>query len=123
MPKREEQHDDMLSESIRRTPSLLILTVLLDRDLHGYGIRKSVESLTGGEIRLGEATIYPTLRQLESNGYISGRWETPEFGVPRKTYTITEEGKAELLRQQPLLRRVLSALQRFLGEASNEQSA
>ena len=41
-------------------------------------------------------TLYPVLYRLERAGFVAVRWETPERGVPRKYYTLTESGREEL---------------------------
>jgi PadR family transcriptional regulator PadR len=35
------------------------------------------------------------LYRLERAGFVSVRWETPERGVPRKYYQLTDDGRAE----------------------------
>jgi PadR family transcriptional regulator PadR len=42
--------------------------------------------------------LYPVLYRLERAGFVAVRWETPERGVPRKYYTLTESGREELTR-------------------------
>ena len=42
--------------------------------------------------------MYPVLYRLERAGFVAVRWETPERGVPRKYYALTEKGREELLR-------------------------
>ena len=45
-----------------------------------------------------DGTLYPVLYRLERGGFVSVRWETPERGVPRKYYRLTDAGRNELER-------------------------
>ena len=45
---------------------------------------------------MSDGTLYPVLYRLERAGYVAVRWETPERGVPRKSYRLTAEGREEL---------------------------
>lgn len=45
------------------------------------------------------AAVYRCLQEMDKNGWIETRWETPETGQPRKWYTITSKGK-QALREQ-----------------------
>ena len=40
-----------------------------------------------------DGTLYPVLYRLERAGYVAVRWETPERGVPRKYYRLTDAGR------------------------------
>ena len=45
-----------------------------------------------------DGTLYPVLYRLERGRYVAVRWETPERGVPRKYYRLTDRGRDELER-------------------------
>jgi DNA-binding PadR family transcriptional regulator len=44
--------------------------------------------------------LYPVLHRLERNGLVAAEWGASETGRQRKYYRITEEGRAQLARQQ-----------------------
>jgi PadR family transcriptional regulator PadR len=54
------------------------------------------------------------LYRLERGRYVAVRWETPERGVPRKYYQLTEEGRIELERLKQEWRRFAAAMERLL---------
>jgi DNA-binding PadR family transcriptional regulator len=99
---------------------LLILSVLAERPLHGYGIIKAVETRSRSGVLLDPANLYRVLRRMRKAGWIrdvSG--ETPEEdagdgGRRRKTYRITPHGQrileAELNRLERLLKQARPAL-------------
>jgi DNA-binding PadR family transcriptional regulator len=72
-------------------PTLAVLAVLLRDDQRWFGLRIAEET------QLRTATIYPILGRLESAGWATADWEVPgedsSSGVPRKYYTLTEQGR------------------------------
>jgi PadR family transcriptional regulator, regulatory protein PadR len=70
-----------------------ILRVLHDRPLHGYDIARAVERATNGCCSPTEGTIYPVLREFEEGGYVTSETAVVS-GRQRKTYTLTDKGRA-----------------------------
>ena len=66
-----------------------ILETLIDGPRHGYDIMLAIEAKTG--MRPSPGSIYPALQMLEDGDYVTGA----ERGGKR-TYTITEHGRALL---------------------------
>jgi DNA-binding PadR family transcriptional regulator len=104
---------------------LLILSVLAEDPLHGYGIIKAVERRSQSGVLLDPANLYRVLRRMRRVGWIedvpalagepppsNGSAETPVAGrnsdARRKAYQITTTGRtilaAELARLERLLR-------------------
>ena len=70
----------------------LILSVVDTQDSYGYEISQTVKLAAS----IKESSLYPILRKLEQNGYLSTY--NQEFqGRNRKYYSITEEGRKQLL--------------------------
>lgn len=77
----------------------LVLAVLEESPLHGYGIAREIEKRSADALSFGEGTLYPALKTLERDGFIQGQWDTSaERGPARKVYEITPEGRKELAR-------------------------
>ncbi len=72
--------------------------------MHGYELMKEMEARSGGMYRASAGTIYPNLQQLEDEGLV--RTETREDG--KRIYTITDEGKNELKRDEATVKRIWS---------------
>ena len=68
------------------------------------------------------ARSIPVLYRLERAGFVSVRWETPERGVPRKYYQLTDAGRAELeqLRQEWVT--FANAMSALLGSVTSRPS-
>ncbi|MGN0466902.1 MAG: PadR family transcriptional regulator [Lachnospiraceae bacterium] len=75
----------------------LILSIVEKQDSYGYEISQTIKLVA----MIKESTLYPILKKLEKSGYLTTY--SQEFqGRKRKYYSITEEGKKELvvLRQE-----------------------
>jgi len=70
---------------------LLVLALIADRPAHGYELIKTIEERFGGAYTPSPGVIYPTLAWLEDGGYA-----TVEAQSGRKSYAITDEGRAFL---------------------------
>ncbi|WP_169580966.1 MULTISPECIES: PadR family transcriptional regulator [Microbacterium] len=68
-----------------------VLTVLADRPMHGYQIISEIEERSGGTWKPSPGSVYPTLQLLADEGLI-----TAEESNGRKTYSLTEAGRAEV---------------------------
>ena len=96
------------------TPAL-ILAVLAEAPLHGYGIAREIERRSADALKMGEGTLYPALRTLEQDGFIKGEWELQMSGPARKVYHLTESGHAELDRHKSAWRQFTSAVDAVFG--------
>lgn len=87
----------MLSEVLRE-PTFLILAAVAADPLHGYGILRSVEQLSGGRVRLRAGTLYAALDRLVRDGSLLVDHEEVVEGRLRRYYRITDSG-LDALRQ------------------------
>ena len=108
-------------ELLKGNTPTLVLAVLKDGPLHGYGIAREIERRSGNVLRFREGTLYPALHALERDGWIAGRWETPGGGPARKVYAITEAGLAELARRTRSWAEFARAVNRVLEGAPDVQ--
>jgi PadR family transcriptional regulator PadR len=86
----------MADSSPLREPTFFVLTALLPGPLHGYGIIKAVEEMSGGRVRLRAGTLYAALERLENAGCVVLDREETEGGPPRRYYRLTPDGVALL---------------------------
>jgi PadR family transcriptional regulator, regulatory protein PadR len=77
----------------------LILGVLEAEALHGYDIAKRIRTLSEGALAVGDGQLYPTLHQLEADGFVTAEWTGSE-AKPRKVYTLTKAGRSQLQKHQ-----------------------
>ena len=88
------------------------ILLCLQEPNHGYGIVQTVETLTGGEIRLTPGTMYGSLSKMEKDGLI----QFVRAEEKRKIYCITDLGQEvldlELNRIQRLYRTAMEVTSR-----------
>jgi PadR family transcriptional regulator, regulatory protein PadR len=80
----------------RGSLELIVLHLLAPGEAYGYEIVSKLTTETDGALEVTDGTLYPVLYRLERGGFVAVRWETPERGVPRKYYRLTEAGRDEL---------------------------
>ncbi|MPY98711.1 MAG: PadR family transcriptional regulator [Actinophytocola sp.] len=89
----------MDADAVRGHLDGMLLAVLEDEPLHGYGIIEALHRRSGGALDLPTGTVYPALRRLERGRWIDGSWSTVG-GRKRRTYTLTRAGQRELARRR-----------------------
>ena len=85
---------EISADIIRGHIDTIILKLLLNEDMYGYLISKTIHSATEGAYELKEATMYSSLKRLESDGSITWYWGDETQGGRRKYYKITEKGNS-----------------------------
>ena len=81
------------SDLLRGHTDTIILKLLISGDKYGYEISKLIHVNSSGEYELKEATMYSSLKRLESDGCITSYWGDETQGGRRKYYCITSKGK------------------------------
>lgn len=79
-----------------REPTFLMLAAIAPGPLHGYGVVKAVEELSGGRVRLRAGTLYTALDRLVGDGWLEVDREEVVDGRLRKYYRMTPLGAEAL---------------------------
>jgi len=95
---RDDDRKGIERELKRGSLELIVLHLLSLGEAYGYEIVTALTERTNGGLEVTDGTLYPVLYRLERAGFVAIRWETPQRGVPRKYYRLTEAGQAELAR-------------------------
>ena len=64
--------------------------------LHGYGIARRIEQVSGDAILLNQGTIYASLVRLQQRGLIYSEWGVSNNNRRAKFYSITRRGRRRL---------------------------
>jgi PadR family transcriptional regulator PadR len=99
------------SDLLQGTLDLLILKCLVRQPLHGWGIAKRIQVLSGDVLGVGQGSLYPALHRLEQQGWLSANWQPSDLGRPAKVYTLTKDGRRQLERELESWSRLSSAVQ------------
>jgi len=102
---------------LQGTLAILILKALLGGPAHGYGIARWVEATTQDVLRIEEGSLYPALRRLEDNGWVTSEWGLSENNRRARFYTITRAGCAHLRAEASVWFRYASAVTQVLRSA------
>ena len=88
--------------------------------MHGYGIARRIEQVSENLLHLNQGTLYPALLRLQQKGWIASAWGVSENNRKARFYTITSEGKKQLVvetRNWERISRVMGRLLHGLQEA------
>lgn len=98
------------SDLLQGTLDLLILKTISRKPLHGWGIAKRIQALSGDALAVGQGSLYPALHRLENQGWISADWQESDLGRPTKIYSLTRDGRKQLERELKTWNRLSSAV-------------
>lgn len=86
-------YSNISSDLLRGSTDTIILKLLIECDMYGYEIVKTIFVKSEGKYELKEATMYSALKRLENDGCISWYWGDETHGGRRKYYKITKKGQ------------------------------
>lgn len=81
---------------LQGTLDLLILKALSAGALHGLGVSRRVEQITGGTFVVQPGSLFPALHRLEEAGWLIADWQLSENNRRAKYYTLTKTGRRQL---------------------------
>jgi transcriptional regulator len=85
------------ADVLQGTLALMVLKTLdVLGPLHGYGIARRIEQISGDLLAVNQGTLYPVLLKLEQEGAISSEWGASENNRRARFYQLTREGRKQL---------------------------
>jgi len=115
MGARRVMADDKL-DLLQGTLDLRVLQTLAAMGpLHGYGIARRIEQVSGDTVLLNQGTIYASLVRLQQKGWIFAEWGTSDNNRKGKFYSITKGGRKQLLADAAYWRRLNGVMGRVLA--------
>ena len=85
------------TDVLQGTLALMVLKTLdVLGPLHGYGIARRIEQISGDILRLNQGTLYPVLLKLEQEGSIVSEWGSSENNRKARFYRLTRQGRKQL---------------------------
>ena len=79
------------------TLALMVLKTLdVLGPLHGYGIARRIEQISGDLLAVNQGTLYPVLLKLEQEGAIASEWGLSENNRRARFYRLTRAGRRQL---------------------------
>lgn len=83
--------------------------------LHGYGIARRIEQISGNVLTLNYGTLYPALLKLEQEGAIAGEWGVSDNNRKARYYRLTRAGRKQLQHETRNWQQAAGVLARFLA--------
>ena len=99
---------------LQGTLDLLILKALSTGELHGLGVSRRIEQLTGGTFVVQPGSLFPALHRLTEAGWLEAEWDASENNRRAKYYRLTKAGKHQLAEEVAAWNRIALAIDRAL---------
>jgi len=84
------------STLLQGTLDLLILKTLAVGELHGLGVSRRIQQITNGTFVMKPGSLFPALRRMAEEGWISAFWGESENNRRAKYYRLTKAGQKQL---------------------------
>ncbi len=112
---------DSKLDLLQGTLDLMVLQTLdVMGPVHGYGIARRIEQLSGNEVLLNQGTIYASLVRLQQRGWITAEWGVSDNNRKAKFYSITKAGKRQMKKDKSQWERLAAVMGRVLAAAAEE---
>jgi transcriptional regulator len=89
--------------------------------LHGYGIARRIEQISGNQVLLNQGTIYASLVRLQQRGWIAAEWGASDNNRKAKFYSITRNGRKQLAADAAHWQRLADVMGRMLAMSPGGQ--
>jgi PadR family transcriptional regulator, regulatory protein PadR len=83
--------------------------------LHGYGVAKRIEQISGDLLSVNQGTLYPVLLKLEQEGSIAAEWGSSENNRRARFYRLTRAGRKQLRAESENWERTTTIVARFFA--------
>ena len=100
---------------LQGTLDLLILKALSAGALHGLGVSRRIEQITGGTFVVQAGSLFPALHRLEEAGWLASDWQPSENNRKAKYYALTRAGRRQLGEETAQWNRIAIAIARALA--------
>ncbi|HKX31813.1 MAG TPA: PadR family transcriptional regulator [Blastocatellia bacterium] len=97
---------------------MVLQTLATMGSLHGYGIARRIEQVSGNQVLLNQGTIYASLVRLQQRGLISAEWGASENNRKAKFYSITKRGSKYLADEVAYWRRLADVMGRVFASST-----
>ena len=107
--------DTLARELKRGSAELMILSLLEERERHGYELAQLIEQRSDGAITFHVASLYPTLYRMQDKNLLEGRWVEKAGQRRRRYYRITAAGRKALKAHRTVWEEFFQGLSRVAG--------
>jgi transcriptional regulator len=107
----------MKDTDVRQGTLALMVLKTLDvlAPLHGYGIARRIEQISGDLLTVNQGTLYPVLLKLEQEGSIASEWGASENNRKARFYRLTRQGHKQLQAEARSWEQTAAIIERFFA--------
>jgi transcriptional regulator len=87
------------TDLLQGTLDLLILKVLALGPLHGWGISRRLQQISGDAFLVTQGSLYPSLHRMVLQGLLDSSLEMSDTARRVKTYRLTAAGRKRLVHE------------------------
>lgn len=103
------------------TLALMVLrTLAVLGAMHGYGIARRIEQISGDQLAVNQGTLYPVLLKLEHEGAITSAWGTSDNNRRARFYRLTPAGRRRLRVETQEWQETTVLIDRFITAKAEE---
>jgi transcriptional regulator len=99
---------------------MLLKTLEVLGPLHGYGIARRIEQISGDLLAVNQGTLYPVLLKLEQEGAIASEWGTSENNRRARFYRLTAAGRRRLRTETQDWTETTALMNRFIAAKAED---
>src|SRR5215475_8688526 len=104
-------------EILQGTLDVLILQTLTRGGQHGHGISLAIRTRSGDVLSVETGSLYPALHRLEKKGWLDSEWKISENNQRAKYYSLTKEGRKQLVAEHDRWQQMVRAVSGVLNPA------
>ena len=90
--------------------------------LHGYGIARRIEQISGDLLAVNQGTLYPVLLKLEQEGAIASEWGASDNNRRARFYRLTRAGRKLLQAETRSWEQTAAIIARFFEVKAEDLS-
>ena len=111
------------TDVLQGTLALMVLKTLdVLGPLHGYGIARRIEQISGDLLSVNQGTLYPVLMRLEQEGSIASEWGASENNRRARFYRLTAAGRKQLQTETRDWNQTAAIIARFFAAKAEDFS-
>jgi PadR family transcriptional regulator PadR len=108
---------DARTDLLHGTLDMLILRTLMWGPQHGYAIGQTIRAQSSDVLQVEAGSLYPALQRLTKKAWVTSKWGVTDANQRAKFYTLTPEGRQQLLREESRWTELVAAIGRILQPA------
>src|SRR5678816_3755497 len=105
------------AEVVRGTLEMLSLKLLSTEPMHGWGLSLKLREISRDVFDVNQGSLYPALQAMLRRGWIRAEWRASDNNRRARYYSITAEGRKQLVAEIEEWQRASAAVNRVLRYA------